>query len=52
MGNPFIKVLACGYRKVDPREILHVLSELGRPGSLPMSRQNHPREVDLHGKKP
>jgi hypothetical protein len=26
--------ITCGYRKVDPREILRVLSELGGPESL------------------
>jgi len=41
----------CGYRKVDPRQILRVLSELVDPVSPPRSVQITHEQLDVYGKE-
>jgi hypothetical protein len=41
----------CGYRKVDPRQISRVLSELVDPVSPPRSVQITHEQLDVYGKE-
>jgi hypothetical protein len=42
---------SCGYRKVDPREILRVLSELGGPASTPRTAETTHETVEFTGRR-